>query len=103
MWLLRFPWPITIGQCFGEGTRSRFGLTGEPREWYARILENEPLIWPKGGNWGRRTIFGNAATQIRGSRPIRKLVHESKQPVFVRSRNNSGLYVFSESITISEV
>jgi hypothetical protein len=49
MWLLRFHWPITIGQCLGEGTRSRLRLTGEPREWYARIPENEPLIWPKGG------------------------------------------------------
>ena len=56
---------------------------------------NVPLIWEQSGNLGRRTVLGNAATQIRGSRPIRKPVHERKQPVFVRSRNNSGQHVLT--------
>ena len=43
-WLRRFPWPITMGPCLGEGTRARSCFTGEPREWCARIVENEPLI-----------------------------------------------------------
>jgi hypothetical protein len=50
----------------------------------------EPLTWPKRGNSDRRTIFGNSATGIRGSRPIRKLVNGPKQRVFVRLRNSSG-------------
>ncbi len=83
-------WPFTIGPCLGEGTRSRLGLTGEPREWYARIQENVSLGWQQGGNSGRRIIFGRAGTPIWGSKSHGKLVHESKQPVFERSLNNSG-------------
>jgi hypothetical protein len=90
MWLLRFRWPITIGQCLGEGTRSRLVLTGEPRQWYARLLENEALIPRNGWNSGRRINVENARTRIRGSRPIRRLVPRSRQPVLVRSRNNSA-------------
>jgi hypothetical protein len=89
MWLLRFRWPITIGQCLGEGTRSRLRLTGVPREWYARILENEPLIWPKGGNSGRRTIFGTSSVPIRESEFIGQRVLGPKGPLSGRSRNNS--------------
>jgi hypothetical protein len=51
---------------------------------------NKPLTWPKGGSSDCRTIFGNPATWIRGSRPIRELVNGPKQRVLVRSRNNFG-------------
>ena len=89
LWLLCFYWPISIEQCLGEGTHSPWRLTWERRECYLLILGTEPLIRHKGGNSDRRTIFGNAATRILGFRPIRKLVHGPKQPVIMRSRNNS--------------
>ncbi len=58
------------------------------RERYVQLLGKEALIWRKGKNSGRRATYGSAARPIRGSRSIRKLVHESKPPVFARSRNN---------------
>ncbi len=69
----------------------KIALVDEQVEWYAGILENVPLIWPKSLEFGLPDIFGNAANQNRGSKSIRKLVDESKQPIFVRSLNSSGL------------
>ena len=91
MWLLRFRWPITIGLRLGEGTRSRSPLTEGPRECYVQILEEEPLIRNKCGNWGGRTIFRSAAESIRGSKSSGQLVLGPKRPSFGRSRNNSRL------------
>jgi hypothetical protein len=86
--LLRFFWPISIGQCLGEGARSRLRLTVEPRECYLLIPGIEPLIWNKRGNSGRRTIFGSSATPVRGLKSIGQLDFGPKRRAFVRSRNN---------------
>jgi hypothetical protein len=88
-------WPIRIVPRSGEGTGSRLPLTGEPRECYLLILGTELLIWHKGGNSGRRTVFGSTATPVRGSKSYGKLVCSSKRPVFGRSPNNPGLLLFS--------
>ncbi len=90
MWLLRFRWLGITAPCSAEGTRSRLRLTGEPREWYARIQENLPLIWHEGGTRSRWTIFGSEAEQIHRSKSIGQPDSASKRPKFVASRNNSG-------------
>ncbi len=65
--MLRRPslWPIPFARQPCEGTRSRSRLAGEQTQWHVQILEKEPLIQGKCGNWGvgpfseaRRTRFG---------------------------------------------
>ena len=82
MWRLRFLWPITIGPCLDEGARSGLRLTGEPRDGYARFLENDPLIRPEGENSGRRTIFGNTSAPVRGSQSVGDRFFAMKRPGF---------------------
>jgi hypothetical protein len=89
---LRSFWLITIGPCLGEGASSRLRLTGEPKEWYARTLENEPLIWHKCGNWGRWTIFSGVATPFRGRENMEHPISALEPQSLLRSRNNSGQY-----------
>jgi hypothetical protein len=48
----------------GVPGQARLCLTGEPREWYVQILGKETLIWPKGGNSGRRATYGSAASHL---------------------------------------
>ena len=86
-------WPITIGPHLGEVTCPRLALLERPREWYVQVLEKEPLIRHKCGNWGRRTIFGSSATPVRGRKSIGQLDFGPKRRAFVRSRNNSRYIV----------
>lgn len=90
MWRQRFPWPITVGPCSGEGPHSGSRLTGEPRERYAQVREKVLLIRRERGNWGRRTIYGTVAEPIRGSKTIGDRFFGPKPTEFWGSRNNSG-------------
>ena len=91
MWLLRSLWPVTTGPCSAEGTRPRKRLTGKPREWYAQIPEDAPLIRQEGENWGSLVEMRKRGDADSGIEVLRIFwFFGMKRPEFWGSRNNSG-------------